>query len=148
MIKTIASLAVLSFLPISELRGAIPVALAQGMPWYYAYPLASLCNVLVVPVCWLFLSTLHQSLLRFSWYQKIFNRFVARTRKKLAGPIEKWGAIAIAFFIAIPLPLTGVWTGTLGAWLCGVPKGQTFLAAALGVVLSGALVSFITVFLT
>lgn len=146
--KNIFSIALLSFLPISELRGAIPLALARGIPWYFAYPFSAICNVLVVPICWLFLSTIHKSLLHLSWYQKIFERFVERTRKKLALPIEKWGALAIAFFIAIPLPLTGVWTGTLGAWLFGVPKGRTFLAALLGVAVSGAVVTLIIILAT
>lgn len=148
MIKDILTIALLSFLPVSELRGAIPFAVAQGFKWYFAYAFSAACNVLVVPVCHLFLSTLHKLLIHLPWYKKIFDRFVERTRKKMEAPIKKWGALAVTLFIAVPLPLTGVWTATLGAWLFAVSKRKTFIAAAFGVAISGAVVSLITLLIS
>jgi uncharacterized membrane protein len=136
--------AFLSFLPISELRGAIPFAMAQGIPWYTAYLLAVFLNALVAPVCWLFLSTLHKLFLKMAWYRKFFNRFVERARNKLSGQVEKWGWLGIAIFVAIPLPMTGAWTGTLGAWVLGLSKRRTLLAVVIGVVAAGAIVTAVT----
>ncbi|MDR0399713.1 MAG: small multi-drug export protein [Treponema sp.] len=133
--------AFLAFLPISELRGAIPFALAHGVPWYAAYPYAAALNALVAPVCWLFLSTLHRLFLRMPWYGRFFDRFVERSRKKLQGGVEKWGWLAVAAFVAVPLPFTGAWTGTLGAWVLGIRKGRTLLAVILGVVCAGIIVT-------
>ncbi|MDR1024954.1 MAG: small multi-drug export protein [Treponema sp.] len=133
--------AFLAFLPISELRGAIPFAIANGIPWYIACPYAVILNALVAPVCWIFLSTLHKLLLRVRVYADFFNRFVERARKKLQGSVEKWGWLAIAIFVAIPLPFTGAWTGTLGAWVLGLRKGRTLLAVILGVVCAGIIVT-------
>ncbi|MDR1211315.1 MAG: small multi-drug export protein [Spirochaetaceae bacterium] len=139
----------LSFLPISELRGGIPFALAQGIPWYLAYPFAALVNTLAAPACWVFLSTLHRFFLRlaekprFSWYRRLFDRFVERSREKLRGGVEKWGWLGVTIFVAIPLPLTGAWTGTLGAWILGLGRRKTLGAVALGVFIAGAVVTLV-----
>ncbi|MDR0624358.1 MAG: small multi-drug export protein [Treponema sp.] len=133
--------ALLSFLPVSELRGAIPFAITQGIPWYAAYPYAAALNALVAPVCWVFLSTLHRLFLKLAWYEKFFNRFVGRAREKLRGGVEKWGWLGVAAFVAIPLPVTGAWTGTLGAWMLGISRRKTLAAVILGVAAAGAIVT-------
>ena len=143
--------AVLSFMPISELRGAIPFAIANGIPWYWAYLFSAFINAMVAPACWIFLATLHKLLYGtrpekgLPWYKKIFDRFVERARKKLSIGVEKWGWLGIAVFVAIPLPLTGAWTGTLGAWILGVSKRRTMLAVILGVCVAGAVVSAVVI---
>jgi uncharacterized membrane protein len=145
-------------MPISELRGAIPFAVANGIPWYLAYPFAAVLNVLVAPVCWIFLSTLHKlfygvpakdggsgGLKGFRWYRTLFDGFVERARNKLKSGVEKWGWLGIAAFVAIPLPITGAWTGTLGAWVLGISKRRTMLAVILGVLTAGAIVSAVVI---
>ena len=134
-------IAFLSFLPISELRGAIPFAIANGVPWYTAYAIAVFLNALVAPVCWLFLSTLHKLFLKMNWYQKLFERFIERARNKLHEKVERWGWLGVAVFVAIPLPVTGAWTGTLGAWVLGLSKRKTVIAVTLGVIVAGTIVT-------
>jgi uncharacterized membrane protein len=137
--------ALLSFLPISELRGGIPFAVARGIPWYWAYPFSAGLNALVAPCCWIFLSTLHKLFLRMSWYKNLFDRFVERARLKLHAKVERWGWLGIALFVAIPLPITGAWTGTLGAWVLGLGKRKTFAAVILGVIIAGAIVTAVVI---
>jgi len=156
--ETYLKTAILSLLPISELRGGIPYAMLNNIPWYIAWPFAAAANALVAPLCWLFLSTLHRLFYGaaingadtsntqtiqggFVWYRYIFDRFVESARKKLHGGIEKWGALGVALFVAIPLPITGAWTGTLGAWVLGLPKRKTLPAVILGVIIAGAIVT-------
>ena len=131
----------LSFLPISELRGAIPFAIANQVPWYVACTMAMFCNALVAPFCWIFLSTFHKLLLKMEWYRQFFDRFIERARLKLHDKVERWGWLGITVFVAIPLPLTGAWTGTLGAWVLGLSKRKTMLAVILGVVIAGTVVT-------
>ena len=144
--------AFLSFMPISELRGAIPFAIANGIPWYWAYLFAVVLNALVAPVCWIFLATIHKFLYGeseekgFRWYKNFFNHFVEKARSKLSEKLEKWGWLGIAIFVAIPLPITGAWTGTLGAWILGVSKKRTMAAVILGVVIAGVIVTTVVVF--
>jgi len=144
--------AFLSFMPISELRGAIPYAILYGIPWYWAYLFCVVLNALVAPVCWIFLATVHKLLYGeseekgFRWYKNFFNHIVEKARNKLSVSLEKWGWIGIALFVAIPLPITGAWTGTLGAWILGVSRKRTMVAVILGVVIAGAIVTAIVVF--
>jgi uncharacterized membrane protein len=139
--------AVLAFMPISELRGAIPFAIANNIPWYWAFLFSAVLNALVAPVCWLFLATLHKLLYGTTaekgirWYKNFFDRFIEHARKKLSGGVEKWGWLGIAVFVAIPLPITGAWTGTLGAWVMGFSKRRTMLAVILGVLTAGTIVT-------
>jgi uncharacterized membrane protein len=77
----------------------------------------------------------------FTWYRVLFDRFVNRARKKLEKGVEKWGALGVAVFVAIPLPMTGAWTGTLGAWVLGLPKRKTLPAVILGVTVAGGIVT-------
>jgi uncharacterized membrane protein len=143
--------ALLALLPISELRGAIPFAIARGMPWYVAYPFAAAVNALAAPLCWLFLSSLHKVFLKlaerpcFSWYKKLFERFVERARLKLRTNLERWGWLGLALFVAVPLPVTGAWTGTLGAWVLGLSRKRTLAAVITGVVIAGAIVTAVTI---
>jgi uncharacterized membrane protein len=57
--------------------------------------------------------------------------------------MEKWGWLGIAVFVAIPLPMTGAWTGTIGAWVLGVSRRRTMLAVIIGVLVAGAVVTAI-----
>ncbi|MDR0645265.1 MAG: small multi-drug export protein [Treponema sp.] len=137
---------VLSFLPISELRGSIPYALYNDVPWFIAYPLCAALNALVAPVCWIFLGTLHKLFLKMEWYRRFFERFIEKARAKLAEGVKKWGWFGVSLFVAIPLPITGAWTGTLGAWVLGLSKRKTMLAVAVGVLIAGAVVTSVVMF--
>jgi uncharacterized membrane protein len=138
-------------MPISELRGAIPFAVANGIPWYWAFLFSVGCNILVAPVCWIFLATVHKLLYGtepekgIRWYKNVFDKFIERARKKLSAGFEKWGWLGIAVFVGIPLPLTGAWTGTLGAWVLGVSRKRTMLAVILGCVIAGIIVSAVVI---
>jgi uncharacterized membrane protein len=135
----------LAFLPISELRGAIPFAVAHGWPWLWAFLYGAFINALVAPACWIFLGTFHKLFLHLRWYADFFNRFVERARSKVHEGVERWGWWGIGVFVAIPLPLTGAWTGTLGAWVLGLDKKKTMVAVILGVLVSGIIVTSVTV---
>jgi uncharacterized membrane protein len=143
--------AILSLMPISELRGAIPFAIAHNIPWYWAFFYSVFFNALIAPACWLFIATIHKLFYGtnpekgFRWYKKLFDRFIERARNKLSAGVEKWGWLGIAIFVGIPLPFTGAWTGTLGAWVLGINKRHTMAAVGLGVVVSGVIVTMVVV---
>ena len=133
--------AFLSFLPISELRGGIPFAIANGVPWYIAFAVAVSFNILIAPVCWIFLSTLHKIFLKMDWYRKFFEHFIERARNKLHDSVERWGWLGLIVFVAVPLPFTGAWTATLGAWVLGLSKRKTMIAVIIGLIAAGAIVT-------
>lgn len=143
--QTLIWTGLLSLLPISELRGAIPFAISNGADWRFAYLYAAGLNALVAPVCWIFLSTFHKLFLKMGWYRSFFGRFVDKARGKVHEQVEKWGWLGIAVFVAVPLPITGAWTGTMGAWVLGLGKRKTLAAVVVGVAIAGAIVTAVTV---
>ena len=136
----------LSLLPVAELRGGIPYAVALGINPIAAFIFCTLANILVTPICFLFLETLNKLLLKMRWYKKFFDFYIKSIRKRKA-KVEKlyetYGMIALTIFVAIPLPLTGAWTGSLIAWLLGLKKSRSFLAISLGVIIAGIIVTLI-----
>jgi len=136
--------ALLSVVPISELRGAIPFAVINGMHPITAYFFTVFFNALVAPIVYIFLNSAHKLFSRMDWYSRLFDRFVERTRHKVEDKINRYGYLGVTLFVAIPLPITGAWTGTLGAWIFGLKKRKTIPAVVLGVLISGLIMSIIT----
>jgi len=136
--------AILSLLPISELRGGIPYAVGNDINILTAYIVCVLSNILVIPILYLFLETLHNVFYKIKFYRLIFDKWVIRTRKKAEKNVKKYGYWGIMLFVAIPLPITGAYTGTLAAWLLQLDKKRSFWYLALGVVIAGVIVSIAT----
>jgi uncharacterized membrane protein len=144
--STIAWAVLLSLLPVSELRGAIPFLLAHGTPVGAAFALGVAVNMLVGPIAWLFLSTLHRLLSRWRAYAVVFDRIVGRARRKVHGAVERWGYWGLTVFVAVPLPFTGAWTGVLGAWVLGMEWRRSLAAVAAGVLAAGVVVTLVAFF--
>ena len=144
MTAVILKIIILSILPIAELRGGIPYAYGHEIGIIPAYIICVLANMLVVPIVFIFLETLHVQFYKISIYRKYFDRFVIRTRKKAEKNVSKYGYWGIMLFVAIPLPITGAYTGTLAAWLLELYRKKSFLYLALGVVIAGVIVSIAT----
>ena len=132
-----------SILPISELRGGIPYALTKDINPFLAYFICVGTNILAFPIVFLFLEFLHPIFIKITTYQKLFDRIVIRTRKKLDLKIKKYGFWALMLFVMIPLPITGAYTGSFAAWLFKIPKKNAFISVALGVIISGLIVTTI-----
>jgi len=132
---------VLSLLPVSELRGGIPVAIAQGVNPFLAFAVCVFANMLVAPIVFFFLEFVHHRLLPIRFYRKTFDWFLERARKKSHKTIEKYGYLGLAIFVAIPLPMTGAYTGALAAWFFGMKPGKSIASIALGVLAAGIIVT-------
>ena len=137
----------LAILPISELRGAIPYAVLRGMDIIPAALLATAVNALVPLIAFLFLSTFHRLFYKWRWYKNFFDRFVEKTRVKVHAKIEKYGYMGLLLFVAIPLPMTGAWTGALGAWVLGMDRKKASLAVVGGVIVAGIIVTLLVALL-
>src|SRR5512145_402857 len=109
--------AFLSLTPISELRGGIPFAVANGMALLPAALWCVAWNALAGPIAYVFLQTVHKLLYKWKAYASFFDRFVERARARVKPSVDKYGYWGLAVFVGIPLPFTGAWTGVLGAWI-------------------------------
>ncbi len=143
-LRTFIVAGILALLPISELRGAIPYGLAHGMTIPAAYLYCVALNALIGPIVYLFLFSLHKLFSLMQWYRKFFEKVIARVRRKIEGRVKKFGYFGIMLFVAVPLPITGAYTGTLGAWVLGLEPKKTFLAVLGGVIISGIIVTLVS----
>ena len=127
--------------PISELRGAIPVAITGfHFPWYYAFLLAIIGNLLPVPFILLFLDTFSRLLSKISIFKRMLQWLFKYTRRR-GKIIERYERIGLMLFVAIPLPVTGAWTGSLAAVLFGLKFKHAFLSIFTGIVIAGIIVT-------
>lgn len=140
----------IAMLPFAELRGAIPLALAPievggyGMSIPEAYMLAVLGNMVPVIPLLLFLEPVSDFLRRWKVWDLFFTWLFARTHRKHNKRFEKYGTLALTIFVAIPLPVTGAWTGCAAAFVFGIEFKHALLAIFTGVLISGAVVTLLT----
>lgn len=134
---------VLAAMPVSELRGAIPLALAMDFSPLKAYCLAFVGNMLpIVPLLFL-LEPISDKLRHIPVFERFFRWLFERTRRK-ASLVEKFEAIGLILFVAIPLPITGAWTGCVAAALFKIRFRYAFLAILAGVLIAGLVVVGLT----
>ena len=134
----------LSVLPVSEVRGAIPFALKSGFDPITVFLVMSFFNILVVPFVFFFLDNIHHHFMKISHYEKYFNFYLERTRKKIEHKIGKGTYFALLAFVAIPLPATGAYTGTLIAWFFNLNRKYSYIAISLGVLGSALIVTLVS----
>lgn len=135
---------IISALPIAELRGALPVAIdVFHMPWYQALPLAILGNMLPVPIILLFLDAITRFLSKVGFIDRFLQWLFAHTRKR-GRIVERYERIGLALFVAIPLPVTGAWTGSLVAVLFGLKFKYAILSIFIGVLIAGIIVTCVS----
>lgn len=160
---------IISMLPIVELRGAIPVGAALNIPFYLNYLIAVVGNLLPVPFILMFIPKILDFMARFKFFRPVVEWLRKKADKSSGKILKtkgsengenvegesaegesgaeedkkekmSWGIFtALMIFVAVPLPGTGAWTGSLVAALFNLPKRYSFLAATLGVMISGVI---------
>lgn len=129
----------LAAMPVSELRGAIPLAIAQGFSPHKAYILAVLGNIIPIMPLLFLLQPISNRLRRIRIFAKFFDWLFERTRRK-ATLVEKFEALGLILFVAIPLPVTGAWTGCVAATLFKIRFRYALISIILGVLIAGLIV--------
>lgn len=134
----------LSMVPVIELRGAIPLAVAHELNFWVAFPVAVLGNLVPVPFIILFIRKI------FDWMKKkseklsrLVDRMELKAQKKSA-VVEKYKMLGLFILVAIPLPGTGAWTGALVAAMLNMRIKNAILPIALGVVTAGIIMAVIS----
>lgn len=134
----------LAMIPVAELRGALPVSILNfHLPWYQGFYLAVLGNLIPVPFLLLFFDRVSRLLQKTRWGKRFIDWLLTRTAKR-TGVIEKYKFAGLMVFVAIPLPLTGAWTGSLAAYLLGMKFWPSLLAISLGVLCAGIIVTILS----
>lgn len=133
----------IAMIPLAELRGAIPIAnQAFHIPLWQAFLVSVIGNMIPIPFVLWFLGPVSDWLRKKSRIMdRFFNWLFARTRKKLEKKYEIYAEIALAIFVAIPLPLTGAWSGAVAAFIFDIPYRKALFWIFVGVLGAGAAVT-------
>ena len=135
----------LAMTPVGELRAAIPVGIVTNdLAWWEAYLLAVAGNMVPPLVLLWALDPVNRWLTSFN---NPAGRFLTwrmdRIRERQGKTFERWGVLALIPFVAVPLPVTGAWTGSLAAWGFGLDRMRSLAAIFAGVLIAGAVVTLI-----
>ena len=133
-----------SMIPIIELRGAIPMGLAMGLEWWQSFLISVVGNILPVPFILLFINRVlkFMSTSKVKFFNKVANWLFGKVEKN-RGKIEKYAFWGVTLFVAIPLPATGAWTGSLVAAVIDLNFWKALLSALVGVLIAGVIVTVI-----
>ena len=135
----------ISMVPVVELRGAIPAGVALGLDPLLAMVISDIGNLIPVPFVILFVRKV------FRWMRSIsprLERLVIRLEQKglsKADKVRKYEALGLFLFVAIPLPGTGAWTGSLIAALLDIRLQRALPMISLGVLTAGAIITLLTI---
>ena len=131
-----AEVLIVSMMPISELRGGIPFGLVIGLSPIQAYVLGVIGSFIPATFLLLFLDRLGRII---EWLtKKLYSKIVERTERR-RDIVEKWG-YAGTLFVAVPLPMTGVWTGSFLATLLWLNPLKSAFGIFLGTAIAGVIV--------
>lgn len=119
-------------MPIIELRGAIPIGVSLGLSPFHSAVISYVGSVLPVPIILFGIRPIFEILRKNSFFRKIIDKIIYNSNVKHSKKIQKYGTIGLVLLVAIPLPGTGVWSGSLVAALMNIRFKLAFPAILLG----------------
>ena len=133
----------ISTLPILELRGALPVAINMfNLPWQYALLLAIIGNLIPVPLLLLSFRAISQRLNKIGILRRWFSWLDELAQRRGKG-VERYKQLGLVMLVAIPLPVTGAWTGSLVASVSDIDFKHALLCIFSGICIAGAIITSI-----
>jgi len=134
-----------SMIPWLESRYVIPFAInALGWSWWQAFPVAVLGNMLPVPFVLLFFHFIEKWLRNFKSWSNLMDWLFSRTRDRADKKIREYEYLGLLIFVALPLPFTGAWTGSLIAYLFDLEFKRSLFTIFIGVMIAASIMTLIT----
>ncbi|UCD03991.1 MAG: small multi-drug export protein [Candidatus Woesearchaeota archaeon] len=127
---------ILSGTPVSECRGAIIYGLANGLNPWLVLILAIIGNIIVIPITFWLLKLAHFRKIIFRLFKERAVSKIKKYRKKF----ELYEELALLFFVAIPLPVTGGFTGILISEILDLNRKKATVVISIGVILAAIIV--------
>lgn len=127
-------------MPILEFKAGIPLGIAKGMSPVWATVVGILGTLVQVPFNLLFLKLLYALAERFRGARRflVWSRMRARKHRKL---VRRWGMLGVAFIVGVPIPGTGLFTGTVAGSLIGLDNRSLVTGLVLGTIVAALLVA-------
>lgn len=135
---------IISAMPILELRGGLPVAYGFfEFAFWKSFFLSIFGNIIPVLILLPLFRPISNWFLRFQWYKKVHTWLYNRTEKK-GDKIQKYGAIALFLFTAVPIPTTGAYSACVAATFFGIRFKYAFIPILLGIIVAGATIGLLS----
>lgn len=135
----------ITLLPFLELRASIPYGIfSTNLHWLIVFLVCVVTNIILAPVVYFILDNFVELFTKIKFIDRIYQKIVVRTQKRVQKYVEKYGVFGLALFIGVPLPGSGVYSGALAAYLLGFRKRDFFLAAVIGVLIAGLIVLLVS----
>ena len=131
-------------MPISELRGAIPLGISLGLSPIHSTIISILGNMMIVPILLKILNPLMNYLEKTVLFSKFIGWVKKRTMKRTRNTIKKYSLLGLFILVAIPIPTTGAWTGCIAASLLKLDYKKALFVILSGVFTAGIIVSTIS----
>lgn len=138
--------ALVGMMPIIEIRGAIPLGVVLGLDYWSAFICSLIGNIIPIFFIVKYIRPLFDFFGRWKFFKRIIDFATNKATKKIQENPKLQSAVAFALFIfvAIPLPTTGAWVGSLVANFLDLPLKKAFPPLALGVATAGIIVLLAT----
>ena len=132
-----------SLLPWIELRGGIPLGIGMDLNPIHVFLVCTVTDILLIPLLLILLRYVIPLILRIESIDRFYQWNVVRTLQRYE-KYKKWEELGLALFVAIPLPFTGVYSGTFVSYLLNLRKREAFLSIASGAVIAGIVVTVLS----
>lgn len=134
---------IISMMPILELRGGLIAASLLNMNPVTSFIVCFLGNIIPIPIILWFITPIFDKLKKTKRLSKVVYKIENKANSKKE-QIEKYQFWGVLFFVGIPLPGTGAWTGSLIASMVGMNKKKSLVAAILGVIMAGVIMMLLS----
>ncbi|ADV80168.1 small multi-drug export protein [Thermoanaerobacter brockii subsp. finnii Ako-1] len=131
-------------LPVIELRGAIPIGISLGLSPFYATIISLIGSMIPAPFILFTIKPIFNRLKKTRLFKKLVDKLTDRSLKYNGEKIQKYGVWGLVLVVAIPLPGTGVWSGSLAAALLNMKFKQALLAIFMGNIIAAILIMILS----
>ena len=136
---------VISLMPILELRGGLLAAYLLQIPWQTAFLICFLANIIPVPFILIFGRKIINWMKSTKLFHKLGHKFEERAKKKSQSKfMQKYKMLGLFLFVAVPLPGTGAWTGSLVAAIMDMRLKHALPMVAGGVLGAGFIMTLLS----
>ena len=136
--------AMVSMIPVAELRLGIPFGVARGLPVWAAYLAAVIGNILPAPFIVVYIRRIFLWMRRrLPWLNSLVDKLERKAHLK-GQRVTKYKYLGLLLFVAIPLPGTGAWTGSLAAAFLDMPLRKALPSIFAGILIAGIAISVLT----
>ena len=137
---------ILGMCPIIEIRGAIPVGVGMGLSYFEAFLIGFIGNIIPIYFIVKYIGPIFDFLRKFKIFDKIIDWASNKATKKIeeSKKLQNFTALGLFLFVAIPIPGTGAWVGSLIANFLHVPFKKAVIPLVLGVITAGSIILLAT----